>query len=89
MVHVDDIVAASRALLVSPRQSERINVAGNHFFLSELIQHCKHPAIPDATDRDLSSKCVCSDRLLEEVMPEGYEFVKPLGLKTAAAPAAP
>lgn len=78
MVHVEDIVAASRKLLASPLHGERINVAGHHFFLSELVQHCKHPAIPDAPDTDLSSKCVCSQRLLDEVMPEGYAFVEPI-----------
>jgi len=78
MVHVEDIVAASRTLLAKPLGGERINVAGHDFFLSELVSHCKHPAIPDAPDTDLSSKCVCSERLLNEVMPAGYTFVEPI-----------
>lgn len=77
MVHVDDIVKASRALLAKPLPTERINVAGHHFFLSELVQHCKHPPIPDGPDTDLASKCVCSERLLTEVIP-GHEFVQPI-----------
>ena len=90
MVHVEDIVAASRTLLsslrspASPLHGERINVAGHHFFLSELVTHCKHPTIPDAPDTDLSSKCVCSARLLNEVMPEGYAFVEPIPKRAAA-----
>ena len=60
MVHVDDIVAATVACLETPQPGRRINVAGHHFALSELIQHCKHPAIPDFPDTDLSSKCVAS-----------------------------
>lgn len=78
MVHVDDIVQASRACLRDPQPKRRINVAGHHFFLSELISHCKHPAVPDAPDQDLSSKCVESNVLLSELMPDGYEFVQPL-----------
>jgi nucleoside-diphosphate-sugar epimerase len=86
MVHVDDIVAASRVLLAQPRRSSRINVAGQNFLLSQLIDHCKHPKVPDAPDNDLSSKCVCSDQLLREIMPEGFDFVQPLD---AAVPAPP
>ena len=78
MVHVDDIVAASRACLDTPQPGRRINVAGHTFQLSELISHCKHPPVPDAPDTDLSSKCVCSDVLLTELMPDGYDFVQPI-----------
>jgi len=78
MVHVNDIVKASRVCLMqSQRRGQRINVAGHHFFLSQLISHCKHPAVPDAPDTDLSSKCVSSD-VLQEMMPEGFDFVMPL-----------
>jgi len=78
MVHVDDVLAASKAVLREPQPQARINVAGHHFLLSQLIAHCKHPQIPDGPDTDLSSKCVCSDRLLGSVMPPGYRFVEPL-----------
>ena len=74
-VHVDDILEATRRCLDAPRPSERINVGGLDFALSELISYCKHPSVPDGPDTDMSSKCVCSDRLLEEVMPEGFNFV--------------
>lgn len=60
MVHVDDIVKATAACLETPQPGRRINVAGHHFALSELIQHCKHPTIPDFPDTDLSSKCVAT-----------------------------
>ena len=85
MVHVDDIVAASRRCLDAPQTGRRINVAGHHFFLSELIQHCKHPPIPDAPDTDLSSKCVTSDVLLRELMPAGYDFRQPMARATSDA----
>jgi len=78
MVHVDDIVAASRACLKSPQPGRRINVAGHHFALSQLISHCKHPPVPETPDMDLSSKCVSSDILLSELMPAGYDFVQPI-----------
>jgi len=87
MVHVDDIIAASVACVKTPRPSERINVAGHHFRLSELIAHCKHPAVPDGPDTDLSSKCVCSTKLLTQVMPEGFDFVQPLDELRARASA--
>ena len=78
MVHVDDIIAASLRCLETPRPKERFNVAGHHFLLSQLISHCKHPSIPDGPDTDLSSKCVCSERLLHHVMPDGFDFVQPM-----------
>ena len=81
MVHVDDIVAASRRCLSSPQLGRRINVAGHHFYLSQLIQHCKHPAVPDMPDTDLSSKMVSSDVLLNELMPDGFDFVQPVAAK--------
>ena len=84
MVHVDDIVKASRACLVQPQPGKRINVAGHHFFLSELIQHCKHPPVPDAPDNDLSSKCVESN-VLEELMGDGFDFLQPLTRNGARA----
>jgi len=84
MVHVDDIIAASLACISSPRPRERINVAGHHFLLSQLISHCKHPPVPDGPDTDLSSKCVCSEKLLTKVMPEGYDFVQPLEAPAAS-----
>lgn len=74
MVHVDDIIEATCACLDAPRGGQRINVAGHHFSLSELITHCKHPEVPDGPDTDYSSKCVCSDRLLSEVLPDGFAF---------------
>ena len=84
MVHVDDIVKASRACLSAPQRGRRINVAGHHFFLSELIQHCKHPTVPDAPDNDLSSKCVESNVLMRELMPEDFDFVQPLTKRAKA-----
>ena len=78
MVHVDDIIAASRACLATPQPGKRLNVAGNAFTLAQLICHCKHPSVPDGPDTDLSSKAVCSERLLKEVMPPGFEFVQPI-----------
>ena len=77
MVHVDDIVTATRACLAAPIPAERINVAGHNFLLSQLIAHCQHPSIPELPDTDMSSKCVCSERLLERVVP-GHEFIAPL-----------
>ena len=59
----------------------RVNVAGHHFYLSQLIQHCKHPAVPDMPDTDLSSKMVSSDVLLNELMPDGFDFVQPVAAK--------
>ena len=85
MVHVDDIVQASLACLETPQPGRRINVAGHVFSLAELISHCKHPPVPDGPDTDLSSKCVESNVLLREVMPDGYEFVQPL-TRAARAP---
>ena len=58
MVHVDDIIAATRQCLITPRPEERLNVAGHNFRLSQLIAHCKHPEVPDGPDTDLSSKYV-------------------------------
>jgi len=87
MVHVDDIIAATRQCLITPRPEERLNVAGHNFRLSQLIAHCKHPEVPDGPDTDLSSKCVCSSKLLNEVMPDGFDFVQPLELTDAAASA--
>jgi len=78
MVHVDDIIAASRRCIDVPQGSARINVAGHPFLLSQLISHCKHPEVGDGPDTDLSSKCVCSRRLIEEVMPPGFDFVQPI-----------
>lgn len=78
MVHINDIVAATRACLASPQPGRRINVAGRDFALSQLLSHCKHPNVPDAPDTDLSSKCVTSEVLLNELMPKGYEFVQPI-----------
>ena len=78
MVHVSDIVAATLRCLAAPQPKTRINVAGHHFLLSQLIAHCKHPKIPDGPDTDLSSKCVCSDRLKTHLMPGGFEFVQPM-----------
>lgn len=46
--------------------------------LVDLVTHCKHPEIPDTDSADFNSKIVSSDRLLEELMPEGYSFVDPL-----------
>jgi len=86
-VHVDDIIAATRQSLITPRPEERLNVAGHNFRLSQLIAHCKHPEVPDGPDTDLSSKCVCSSKLLNEVMPDGFDFVQPLELTDAAASA--
>lgn len=74
MVHVDDIIAATRACIDKPQAGSRINVAGNTLYLSQLIQHCKHPPIPDAPDTDRSSKSVSSAKLLNDVMPEGFAF---------------
>ena len=88
MVHVDDIVAASRTILAKPLPKERINVAGPNFSLEELVQHCKHPSVPDGPDTDLASKCVCSQRLLTEVMP-GHEFIVPIKSHAKSAAAAP
>jgi len=89
MVHVDDIVAASRACLEQPQRGRRINVAGHHFALAQLISHCKHPEVADLPDTDLSSKCVCSDVLLNELMP-GYDFkpAVPGGANGQTSPAA-
>jgi hypothetical protein len=81
-VHVDDIIAASKACLASPQRGRRLNCAGTVFALSDLIQHCKHPPVPDGPDTDLSSKCVSSTLLLNDVMPAGYEFVQPIGLSS-------
>lgn len=80
MVHVGDILAASLACLDAPQKSkgQRLNVAGGHFQLSELVAHCKHPEVPDTDTVDLNSKIVSSDRLLDAIMPEGYSFVQPL-----------
>lgn len=78
MVHVDDIVAATVACMQTPQPSRRINVAGHHFRLEELISHCKHPEVPCGPDTDLSSKLVKSDVLLREVMPEGFDFMPPM-----------
>ena len=58
------------------------------FSLEELVQHCKHPSVPDGPDTDLASKCVCSQRLLTEVMPN-HEFIQPIKAKSAAAAPAP
>ena len=79
MVHVDDIIAASKACLATPQPCTRINVAGNTLYLSQLISHCKHPPIPDGPDTDSSSKSVSSQKLLTEVMPSGYAFREALG----------
>merc|ERR1719238_2353787 len=50
MVHVDDIIAVSRRCIEAHQPSTRINVGGHPFFLSQLVAHCKHPAVPDAPD---------------------------------------
>lgn len=80
MVHVDDILAATCCCLDQPHKSRglRLNVAGTHFQLSDLVAHCKHPYVSDGGGADYNSKVVSSKRLLEEVMPEGYEFVPAL-----------
>lgn len=78
MVHVDDIVLATKACVETPRPAQRINVAGHNFLLSQLIAHCKHPQIRDGADDDYSSKCVCSQRLVTQLMPPGFDFVAPL-----------
>jgi len=79
MVHVEDILAATCACLEAPDKSkgDRLNVAGGHFQLAELLTHCKHPVAP-TNGIDLTSKIVSSQRLLDRVMPEGYQFVQPL-----------
>lgn len=79
-MHVEDILAATARCLESGDgfASLRINAAGHHFTLSELVQHCKHPAVPDGPDFDLSSKVVSSEALLDQVMPEGFDFISPL-----------
>jgi len=79
MVHVQDILEATCRCLHNPRRGERLNVAGAHFQLAELVKHCKHPAIPESlSGPDYNSKIVSSDRLLKEVMPSGYSFVPPM-----------
>ncbi|KAL1520553.1 hypothetical protein AB1Y20_022129 [Prymnesium parvum] len=79
MVHVDDILAATCRCLEQPHKAKglRLNLAGENFKLSELVTHCKHPAIPDTGSADYNSKVVSSKRLLDELMPEGYSFVQP------------
>jgi len=80
MVHVDDILTATCSCLREPAKSSgsRLNVAGGHFQLKQLVAHCNHPEIPDTATVDLNSKVVSSQRLLDQVMPEGYQFVQPL-----------
>ena len=75
MVHVDDIIDATCALLgEQPFDGERINVAGLNFQLRDLISHCQHPPVPDSAELDTSSKIVSNKILLERVLPPGYHF---------------
>ena len=78
MVHVDDILAATRRTIELGLSAQRINVAGEDFALAKLCDHCKHPPPADSPTTDLSSKVVVSDALLHHVMPEGYEFTPPM-----------
>ena len=83
MVHVDDIIEATLRLIefgATPSwRGERINVGGHTFLLRDLLCHCKYPpATQDLPDTDPSSKRVSSERLLREIMPEGYIFAQPL-----------
>jgi len=83
MVHEADIVDATCACLHKDAHGgDRLNIGGEHFLLQDLVSHCKHPAVPDDPDvheSDLSSKRVCSQRLLEEVMPDDFSFSHPMG----------
>lgn len=82
MVHVDDIITATAHSLMAPQTAgKRLNVAGDVFRLHELMCHCRYPqaeTAKQAEDTDLSSKIVSSQRLLDDVLPEGFEFVPPL-----------
>lgn len=83
MVHEADIIDSTCACLQKRERhrGDRINVGGEHFLLRDLVAHCKHPAVPDDPDvheSDLSSKRVCSQRLLREIMPPDFAFTPPL-----------
>jgi len=80
MVHENDIVHATCSCLHSHDEvkGDRINVAGEHFLLRDLVAHCKHPPVPESDAGDLSSKVVSSQRLLEEIMPDGFAFRPPV-----------
>jgi hypothetical protein len=83
LVHESDIVDATVACLRRPRHGSRFNVAGRHVALRELLRHCDGPGVGGAHGeegifveggRDLSSKTVLSQRILDEVMPAGFAF---------------
>eukprot|EP00316_Scyphosphaera_apsteinii_P021286 CAMPEP_0119315438 /NCGR_PEP_ID=MMETSP1333-20130426/35849_1 /TAXON_ID=418940 /ORGANISM="Scyphosphaera apsteinii, Strain RCC1455" /LENGTH=361 /DNA_ID=CAMNT_0007320797 /DNA_START=19 /DNA_END=1104 /DNA_ORIENTATION=- len=78
MVHVKDIIEATAMVLTLPREhhASRLNVGGYHFLLGDLCSHCQHPPIPNVEDVDLSSKRVCSGKLLS-CLPRGFSFVEP------------
>lgn len=90
MVHVDDIIEATSCTLAAADtyRGRRINIGGHHFLLKELIDHCDFPPVPEGVDVDLSSKRVSSERLLRDVLPEGYRFVEPLAEECGCGAAA-
>jgi len=81
MVHVRDIVHATERCLALARTGVRLNVAGVHFLLRDLINHCKHPRVPDSTNIDLTSKRVSSKAITECVMPDDFSFTPPYELE--------
>lgn len=80
LVHETDVLDATCACLQTPRPGERFNVAGRGTTLHELLGHCRVAPPPNvveadaASGADLSSKLVLSDRLLAELMPQGFDF---------------
>jgi len=81
MVHVDDIIAATAAVLALPADAERgvrMNIGGHDFKLRELMAHCRHVATPEVMDSDdPNSKLVSSNYLLNRVLPPGFAFKEP------------
>ena len=54
---------------------------GSEMCIRDSMCHCRYPqaeTAKQAEDTDLSSKIVSSQRLLDDVLPEGFEFVPPL-----------
>lgn len=86
MVHTKDVVEITMRCLASPRPNRRFNVGGRGFRLRDLISHCKYPVEPQNAAVDVSSKYVSSQRALEEMLPESFEFDLPIAACTPAAP---
>lgn len=87
MVHIDDIVAATAALLDTPQPGERVNAISCTYEMRELAARCD-VAVPidDSLEPDHTSKLICNEKF-RALLPHRRHLEQPLSAVAARAAA--